>query len=73
MIPLRDENPTELTPFITMILIALNVAAWVLLQGAGSPQVLEASVYAYGSVPCEITGNCATEARSFAISARSSG
>jgi membrane associated rhomboid family serine protease len=61
LIPLRDENPTEITPFFTMVLIALNVAAWVLLQGAGSPQVLEASVFAFGSVPCEVTGACATD------------
>ena len=61
MIPLRDENPTEMTPFITMILIALNVGAWLLLQGAGSPQVLEASIFAFGSVPCEVTGACETQ------------
>lgn len=61
MIPLRDENPTELTPFITMILIGMNIAAWVLLQGAGAPEVLEASIYSFGSVPCEVTGSCATE------------
>ena len=61
MIPLRDENPTELVPFITFVLIALNVGAWVLLQGAGSPQVLEASVMTFGSVPCEVTGSCTTE------------
>ncbi len=58
LIPLRDENPTELTPFVTVILIVLNVAAWVLLQGAGAPQVLEASVHVFGTVPCEVTGNC---------------
>jgi membrane associated rhomboid family serine protease len=61
LIPLRDENPTELTPFVTMLLIVLNVAAWILLQGAGSPQVLEASIYVFGSVPCEVTDSCPTE------------
>ncbi|HEX6925253.1 MAG TPA: rhomboid family intramembrane serine protease [Longimicrobiaceae bacterium] len=58
MIPIRDENPTELTPFVSMILIGLNVAAWILLQGAGSPPVLLASIEAFGSVPCEVTGGC---------------
>ena len=58
MIPLRDENPTELTPFVTVIFIVLNLLAWVLIQGMGSPQVLEASVYAFGTVPCELTGAC---------------
>ena len=65
MIPLRDENPTEMTPFVTMALIVLNVAAWVLLQGAGSPEVLEASVMAFGSVPCEVTGNCPVQGLSY--------
>lgn len=61
MIPLRDENPTELTPYVTVLLILLNLSAWVLLQGAGAPEVLEASVFAFGSVPCEVTGACATQ------------
>ena len=61
MIPLKDENPTELTPVVTVALIALNLAAWFLLQGAGEARVLEASVYSYGAIPCEITARCAPE------------
>ncbi len=56
MLPLRDENPTEITPFFTVVLIALNVASWFYLQGAGHPQALEASVFYFGTFPCEITG-----------------
>ncbi len=56
MFPLRDENPTEITPFFTMALIAANVAIWILLQGAGSPEALEASVCTYGAIPAELTG-----------------
>jgi membrane associated rhomboid family serine protease len=55
--PLRDENPTELFPFITMILIAINVAVWVLVQGAGlDPGTLQQSVCELGAIPAEITG-----------------
>ncbi|CAN5374330.1 rhomboid family intramembrane serine protease [soil metagenome] len=61
MIPLKDENPTEITPFVTVALIAANLAVWFLLQGAGTPQALEASVYSYGTYPCEITGACGRE------------
>ncbi|MBW3630825.1 MAG: rhomboid family intramembrane serine protease [Gemmatimonadetes bacterium] len=61
MIPLRDENPTELTPFVTVLLIALNLVAWFMLQGAGMPEQLEASVWAFGTIPCEVTAACATE------------
>ncbi len=61
MIPLSDENPTEITPFVTVAFILLNALSWFLLQGAGSQQALEASVYAFGAVPCEITGACTTQ------------
>ncbi len=61
MIPLRDENPTEIVPFVTILFIGLNVASWILLQGAGSQQSLEASVYVFGTVPCEVTGACARQ------------
>jgi len=62
VIPLRDDNPTELTPFVTIALILANFAAWVLLQGAGmDPERLQASVYAFGTVPCEITHACVRE------------
>jgi membrane associated rhomboid family serine protease len=66
VIPLKDENPTELTPIVTLLIIGLNVAAWLLLQGAGEQQALEASVYALGAVPCEITSRCAVEGLSWA-------
>jgi len=58
VIPLRDDNPTELKPVVTLLLIALNVAAWMLLQGAGNLERLQASVLAYGTVPCELTHAC---------------
>ena len=58
MIPIRDENPTEITPIVTFLFLGINVGAWVLLQGAGEPEALRASVAAFGSVPCEITAEC---------------
>lgn len=59
MIPIRDENPTELTPFVTVLLLIANIAVWIAIQGAGSPQALEASVIQHGVIPCAITGRCA--------------
>ncbi len=57
MLPLRDENPTRLTPFITLMIIAVNVAVWVYVQGAGlNPSRLVASVCTYGMIPAEVTG-----------------
>ena len=59
MIPIKDENPTELTPVVTIALIVANLAAWVLVQGAGLDlHRLEASVWQYGTVPCELTHAC---------------
>ena len=57
MFPLRDENPTEITPFFTMGLIAACVAVWFLGQGAGLERgALMSSVCEYGLIPAEVTG-----------------
>jgi membrane associated rhomboid family serine protease len=58
LIPLKDENPTEITPYFTVVLLLANLAAWWALQGAGEPQALQASVLEFGVVPCQITGEC---------------
>jgi membrane associated rhomboid family serine protease len=54
--PYKDENPTLRTPVVTIALIGLNVAAWVLLQGIGAPRALAESVCELGLVPAAITG-----------------
>jgi membrane associated rhomboid family serine protease len=55
--PLRDDNPTVLTPVVTVALILANVAVWVYLQGMGfSLDVLGESVCRFGAIPGEITG-----------------
>lgn len=57
MFPLHDENPTELTPYVTVALIALNVIAWIYLEGAGyAEQVLYGSICQFGLIPAELTG-----------------
>jgi membrane associated rhomboid family serine protease len=57
MIPLRDDNPTLLTPIITIVIIAANVVIWLYLQGAGvSERALSDSVCQLGTIPAEITG-----------------
>lgn len=58
MLPLKDENPTEIRPVFTLLLIAANVAVWVMLQGAGTPAALEQSVVVFGTYPCKLTGAC---------------
>lgn len=56
MFPYHDENETRRVPLVTFALIAANVAAWVLVQGAGAPRALAASVCELGLIPGELTG-----------------
>jgi membrane associated rhomboid family serine protease len=60
--PLKDENPTELTPFVTVALIAANVLAWLFVQSAGAGSRFIESLCAYGAIPGEITGAIASGA-----------
>jgi membrane associated rhomboid family serine protease len=56
MFPYRDENETQRTPYVTLAFIALNVLAWLLLQGAGAALPLARSVCNLGLIPGELTG-----------------
>jgi hypothetical protein len=57
MFPLKDDNPTEIFPVVTLLLIAACLAAWWFLQGAGVSEVsLTDSVCALGAIPAEVTG-----------------
>ncbi|MGH7475393.1 MAG: rhomboid family intramembrane serine protease [Longimicrobiales bacterium] len=57
MFPIRDENPTELTPVVTVAFILANVAVWIYVQGAGMNEAqLVQSVCAFGVIPAEVTG-----------------
>jgi membrane associated rhomboid family serine protease len=57
MIPISDENPTLRTPVMTYVLIALIIATWLLVQGAGFNTLqLAVSVCNLGMVPGELTG-----------------
>ena len=57
MFPLRDDNPTLLTPVITIALIVINVVVWIYFQGGGlAPEALANSVCTFGAIPAEITG-----------------
>ena len=54
MIPLRDDNPHFITPYATYAILALNVAAWVFLQGFGTEPMLSSSVCRLGLIPGEL-------------------
>lgn len=63
MFPYHDENQTQRTPYVTFVLIALNVAAWVLVQGAGAELPLARSVCNLGLIPGELTATVAPGTR----------
>lgn len=56
MFPIRDDNPQINTPYVTYLLIALNVAAWLLLQGFGAEPQLTRSVCQLGLIPADLLG-----------------
>ena len=49
MIPLHDDNPTQITPIVTVVFIVACVLIffWQLSQGSGSP----ISLYKFGLIP----------------------
>jgi membrane associated rhomboid family serine protease len=60
MFPYRDENPTVLTPVMTIGIIVVNALAWIFLQGAGlSEAAMARSVCDLGLVPGELLGTVA--------------
>jgi len=63
MFPLRDENPTEITPYATMAIIAINVVVWLTVQGMGANPPFLHSLCVYGAIPREVTGHIPAGAR----------
>lgn len=57
MFPISDDNPQINIPYMTYALIALNILAWVLLQGYGVGPALNVSVCQFGLVPADIFGH----------------
>ena len=55
MIPLQDDNPTELTPVVTVAFIALCVLVF-FYQASLAPRPSEALVFQYGAIPALLFG-----------------
>jgi len=55
MFPYHDENETLRTPVITYLLIAANVLAWLVVEGAGSSRAVARAVCDLGLIPGELT------------------
>ena len=57
MFPYHDENQTLRPPVVTIVLIAVNVLTWLLVQGAGATLPLARSVCELGLIPGELTAS----------------
>ena len=55
MLPLRDVNPTRITPFVTLALIGANLVVYFLIQGRGTVEEQQALVYERAAISCEVT------------------
>jgi membrane associated rhomboid family serine protease len=56
VIPIRDANPTLRRPYVTLLLIGLNVAAFLLWEPiTGSPREQALFFHCHGAIPEEIT------------------
>ena len=59
MIPIRDANPTQRTPWVTVAIIAINVAVFIFVQGfpLGGPETESQArtIFCYGAIPDEVS------------------
>jgi membrane associated rhomboid family serine protease len=55
VIPLKDDIPTDSTPFITIALIVINVFVYFALQKGGISGPGDSGVVHYGAIPYELT------------------
>jgi membrane associated rhomboid family serine protease len=63
MFPIRDDNPTFLTPYTTYILIAANVMMWALVQGLGAHPALAQSLCSLALIPGDLLQTAAPGTR----------
>ncbi len=56
MIPLKDVNPTKITPYVTYSLIAVNVLAFI-YELTLTPQQLDTFFHSFAIVPKELTAS----------------
>jgi membrane associated rhomboid family serine protease len=60
VVPLRDNNPTTITPFVTYGLIAANILIFIYELTLSPPQ-LERFFYAWAVVPCQLSNSLSSE------------
>lgn len=56
MFPYKDDNPTILTPYVTIAIIVVTCLVWVFVQHAGIEPGLSRSVCNLGAIPARLFG-----------------
>ena len=56
MVPLKDENPIQITPYVTYILIAINILVFI-YELSLNPQQLDIFFHLFAVVPRELTAS----------------
>ena len=69
MIPLRDDNPTEITPVVTVAFIVICVLVF-LYEISLPASTNEAFVYMYGAIPAVVFGHVRLPPELMSFSAR---
>ena len=54
MIPFKDYNPTRRFPVVTVVLIAVNVAVFLLVNGFFDSEIDPAVTFEHAVIPCEV-------------------
>ncbi len=57
MFPYKDDNPTVLTPVVTLVIIGVTSLIWLVFQGGGAEPRLSESVCELGVIPARLFGN----------------
>jgi membrane associated rhomboid family serine protease len=56
MFPYKDDNPTVLTPYVTIAIVVVTSLIWVFVQHAGLEPGLSRSVCNFGAIPARLFG-----------------
>ena len=57
MFPYKDDNPTVLTPVVTVVIIVVTSAIWLFFQAGGAEPRLTQSVCDLGAIPARLFGH----------------
>ncbi|MDT9178732.1 MAG: rhomboid family intramembrane serine protease [Limnospira sp. PMC 1291.21] len=63
MIPIHDDNPTQINPWVTKVLIIINLIVFALqfLVIVSEPEQVEKIIYTGAFIPCQLAQSCPSD------------